>query len=65
MLFQTLDGVEKTTLARTALHDDSDSDDDSCHGNDTSDEDHDDDSDDEGACGKARDLEWDNSTLSI
>lgn len=62
---ETLDGVEKTTLARTALHDDSDSDDDSCHGNDTSDEDHDDDSDDEGACGKARDLEWDNSTLSI
>lgn len=65
---QTLEGVEKSTMTRSSLRDDSDSDDDSCHGNDSSDEDQDDDDDDDeddgGVC-KARDLEWDNSTLSI
>ena len=66
---QTLEAAEKSTMTRTSLrHDDSDSEDDSCHGNDSSDEDPDDDDDDDdddgGVC-KARDLEWDNSTLSI
>ena len=54
-------------MTRAALADDSDSDDDnsSCHANDSSDEDPDDDDDEVGPCGKSRDLEWDNSTLSI
>jgi hypothetical protein len=64
---ETLEGVEKSTMTRSALRDDSDSDDDnsSCHANDSSDEDPDDDDDDGVPCGKSRDLEWDNSTLSI
>lgn len=55
-------------MTRATIRDDSDSEDDSCHANDSSDEDQsdDDDDDDVGACGgKSRDLEWDNSTLSI
>lgn len=65
---ETLEGVEKSNIgARGALADDSDSDDDnsSCHANDSSDEDPDDDDDEVVHCGKSRDLEWDNSTLSI
>ncbi|EFX87809.1 hypothetical protein DAPPUDRAFT_306487 [Daphnia pulex] len=66
---ETLEAAEKSTMTRTSLrHDDSDSEDDSCHGNDSSDEDpddEDDDDDDDGGVCKARDLEWDNSTLSI
>ena len=65
---QTLEGVEKSNMGtRGALPDDSDSDDDnsSCHANDSSDEDPDDDDDEVVHCGKSRDLEWDNSTLSI
>ncbi len=63
-----MEGVEKSTMTRATIRDDSDSEDDSCHANDSSDEDQsdDDDDDDVGACGgKSRDLEWDNSTLSI
>ena len=65
---QSLEGVEKSSMTRASLRDDSDSEDDSCHANDSSDDDVDDDDDDDvGACGggKSRDLEWDNSTLSI
>ena len=70
---QTLESVEKSTMTRRSRlhHQDSDSDEDSCHdGNDSSDDDPDDDDDDEedeegGHCGKSRDLEWDNSTLTI
>ncbi|XP_032793848.1 calsyntenin-1 [Daphnia magna] len=66
---ETLEAAEKSTMTRTShRHDDSDSEDDSCRGNDSSDEDaedDDDDDDDDGGVCKARDLEWDNSTLSI